>query len=155
MSTQEEQFEKTANAFIESLERYFNKLTKSPVETYAPFVKNPNELVLKECTGMIGIAGIKKGFIYISGDLVMYEEVIKTYVGYQHPQKNDKLDMAGELANVVAGNVREVYGDDFLISVPVVFEGKPSNLHFPDDIPIYVIPMKWKKFEAFMVIGIQ
>lgn len=155
MSIQEEQFEKTANAFIESLERYFNKLTKSNVETYAPYVKSPEELVLKECTGMIGIAGIKKGFIYISGDLAMFEEVIKTYVGYQNPQKNDMLDMAGELSNVVAGNVREVYGEEFLISVPVVFEGKPKNLHFPDEAPIYVIPMKWRSFEAFMVLSIQ
>ncbi|MEL6558256.1 MAG: chemotaxis protein CheX [Bacteroidota bacterium] len=155
MSNSEEQFEKTVNIFIDSIDNYFTKLTQSPVETFAPFVKKPEELLLRECTGMIGIAGVKKGLVYISGDLAMYEELIKDYVGYQSPKENDMLDMAGELSNVVAGNVREVYGDSFLISVPIVFKGKPDNLRFPDNVPIYVIPFKWRSYQAYMVVGIQ
>lgn len=155
MSHQEEQFEKTVNIFIDSIDNYFTKLTESPVETFVPYVKKPEELVLGECTGMIGIAGIKKGLVYISGDMELYRELIRDYVGLKDPKENDMLDMAGELSNVVAGNVREVYGDSFLISVPVVFKGKPDSLRFPENVPIYVIPFKWRIYKAYMVVGIQ
>ena len=155
MSNSEEQFETIVNTFIDSIDNYFTKLTQTPVETLAPFVKKPEELLLRECTGMIGITGMKKGLVYISGDLEMYKELIRDYVGFNSPKKNDMLDMAGELSNVVAGNVREIYGDSFLISVPFVFKGKPENLKFPDNVPIYVIPFKWRSYSAYMVVGIQ
>ncbi len=155
MEVQQDQFEKTVNTFIESLENYFAKLTKTAAQTSPPFVKSQEQLELNDCTGMIGISGNKKGFVYISGDLDMFEELIKRYVGLKNPSTNNMLDMAGELANVVSGNVRETYGKDFMISVPVVFRGKPEQLKFPDDVPIYVIPIKWNGFDARMVVGIK
>lgn len=154
MSTQKEQFEKTVNVFISSIENYFSKLTKIPITTKPPFVKTPDELLLKECTGMIGVSGVKKGFIYISGDMELFQDLIRRYVKLNDPTENNMLDMAGELSNVVSGNVRETYGDEFMISVPIVFKGKPDNLRFPDDVPIYVIPFNWNNFEAYMVVGL-
>ncbi|WP_258104644.1 chemotaxis protein CheX [Marinoscillum sp. MHG1-6] len=155
MDVQQLAFEKTVNVFINSLSNYFLKLTKKPIKTYAPFVKEPEDLIMKECTGMIGISGNKKGLIYISGDMGMFEDLIKQYVGLNSPTANDMLDMAGEVSNVVAGNVRETYGHEFMISIPVVFKGTPDRLKFPDDVPIYVIPMSWNGHEAFMVVGIK
>ena len=154
-STQQEQFEKTVNVFIESIDNYFTTLTDMPVITKPPFVKEPELLLLKECTGMIGVSGIKKGFIYISGSTELYEDLIRRYVGLSSPDERDILDMAGELSNVVSGNVRETYGDDFMISVPIVFKGTPDNLYFPDDVPIYVIPVEWNSYEAYMVVGLK
>ena len=155
MDTRQDQFEKTVNTFIESVEKYFTTLTHEQVLTSPPFVKSADLLMLKECTGMIGISGKKKGMVYISGDLDLYETLIRQYVGLPNPTEGNKLDMAGEVANVVAGNVRETYGKDFMISVPVVFQGKPETLKFPDDIPIYIIPFQWKEHEAYMVVGID
>ncbi|MBV6644882.1 MAG: chemotaxis protein CheX [Cyclobacteriaceae bacterium] len=155
MDTQQEQFEKTVNVFINSVDNYFTYLTKQSVSTSAPYVKDANEVMLKECTGMIGISGNKKGFIYISGGMDMYRDLIKTYVGLDNPSTNDMLDMAGELSNVVAGNVRQTYSNEFMITVPIVFQGSPTKLKFPDDVPIYVIPIKWNQHEAYMVIGLK
>ncbi|MFY0605890.1 MAG: chemotaxis protein CheX [Cyclobacteriaceae bacterium] len=154
MSAQTEKFEKTVNVFINSVENYFSHLTKEPISTNPPYVKTSDELMLKECTGMIGVSGIKKGFIYLSGELSLFKDVIQQYVGLDNPSENDMLDMAGEISNVVAGNVRETYGDDFMISVPIVFKGKPDSLRFPEDVPIYVIPLNWNSHEAFMVVGL-
>ena len=154
MSTNKEQFEKTVNVFINSIENYFNTLTGISVTTNAPFVKTPDQLLLKECTGMIGVSGIKKGFIYISGSLEMYKDIIQRYVGLSSPTEDDMLDMSGELSNVVSGNVRETYGDEFMISVPIVFKGKPASIKFPNDVPIYVIPFAWNTYEAYMVVGL-
>lgn len=154
MSTQKEQFEKTVNVFISSIENYFEKLTEIAITTKPPFVKTQDELLLKECTGMIGVSGIKKGFIYISGHMEMYRDLIRRYVKLKDPTDSNIEDMAGELSNVVSGNVRETYGDEFMISVPIVFTGKPNNLKFPDNMPIYVIPFEWNNHEAYMVVGL-
>ncbi|MEQ9305613.1 MAG: chemotaxis protein CheX, partial [Marinoscillum sp.] len=112
-------------------------------------------LVLKDYTGMIGISGNRKGFVYISADRDMYEDLIKIFIGIDDPSDEDILDMAGEISNVVAGNVRANLGANFMISVPVVFQGMPAQLKIPDDISIYVIPIIWNSHEAFVVIGLQ
>ena len=155
MSSQQEQFEKTVNIFIDSVTNYFSTLTKIPAITNAPFVKDQDQLLLKECTGMIGVSGVKKGFVYISGDMELYQDLIQRYVGLPNPKEKDMLDMAGELSNVVSGNVRETYGDEFMISVPIVFQGRPKTLRFPEDVPIYVIPITWNKHKAYMVVGLK
>ncbi|MFY0598673.1 MAG: chemotaxis protein CheX [Cyclobacteriaceae bacterium] len=155
MNTKQIEFENTVNVFIDSISNYFSRLTLKPIKTFAPFVKEPSQLILKECTGMIGISGNRKGLIYISGDSGMFSDIIRMYVGLESPSIDDMLDMAGELSNVVAGNVRETYGHEFMISIPVVFQGTPSKLKFPNDVPVYVIPFEWNKHEAFMVVGLQ
>lgn len=154
MNIQQKEFEKTVHVFIESIENYFDTLTEIAISTNPPFVKTQDELLLKDCTGMIGVSGSKKGFVYISGSLDLYKDLIRRCVGLKNPTRENILDMAGELSNVVAGNVRETYGDDFMISVPIVFKGKPESIRFPDDVPIYVIPFTWNGFEAYMVVGL-
>lgn len=155
MDTKQIEFEKTVNLFINSISNYFSRLTNKPIKTFAPFVKDPDDLMMKECTGMIGISGNKRGLIYISGDIGLFTDIIKLYVGLDEPTPDDLLDMAGELSNVVAGNVRESYGHEFMISIPVVFKGTPDRLRFPDDVPVYVIPFEWNGHKAFMVVGIK
>ncbi|WP_109831965.1 chemotaxis protein CheX [Reichenbachiella versicolor] len=155
MDTKQLEFEKTVNVFINSIEKYFNKLTDTPIQTHPPFIKQPDDLVLKECTGMIGISGSKMGLVYISGGMELFRDLILQYVGLEKPTTSDMLDMAGELSNVVAGNVRESYGREFMISIPIVFQGSPDKLKFPKDVPIYVIPFDWDGHEAYMVIGLK
>ena len=81
--------------------------------------------------------------------------LIKIFIGIDDPSDEDILDMAGEISNVVAGNVRANLGANFMISVPVVFQGMPSQLKIPNDVSIYVIPIVWNNHEAYVVIGLQ
>lgn len=155
MDTNKEEFESTCNLFIEAIQNYFTHLTDFEVETYVPFLKDHETLSLKEFTGMIGISGSRKGFVYISADAEMYQDLINIFIGLDDPTKEDILDMAGEISNVIAGTVRASYGNNFNISVPIVFEGRPDQLKFPKDVSIFVIPLKWKKHEAFVVVGMQ
>ena len=85
----------------------------------------------------------------------MIDDLIKIFIGIDDPSEEDILDMAGEISNVVAGNVRANLGANFMISVPVVFQGMPSKLKIPEDVSIYVIPIVWNNHEAFVVIGLQ
>jgi chemotaxis protein CheX len=155
MSVNREEFETTCQLFINSVSNYFKHLTEIESKTNVPYLKNPDEVILKDFTGMIGISGSRKGFVYISGDKEMYTELIKIFIGIDEPSNEDILDMAGEISNVVAGSVRASYGNNFMISVPIVFQGKPDTLQFPKTIGVYVIPVEWKGYEAFVVIGLE
>ena len=155
MDTNREEFENTCNLFIKSLENYFKHLTDIDSEISVPYIKEPEKLVLKDFTGLIGISGTRKGFIYISADGEMYADLINIFIGIDEPSTEDILDMAGEISNVIAGSVRANYGNNFNISVPVVFEGMPKQLKFPDDVSIFVIPVKWKSHEAYLVVGLE
>ena len=155
MQTNREDFEATCNLFIQSVENYFKHLTDIDSEMSIPYLKDSEALVLKDITGMIGITGNRKGFVYISADKGMYEDLINIFIGIDDPSYEDILDMAGEISNVVAGNVRANLGANFMISVPVVFEGMPNQLRFPPDVSIYIIPIKWKNHEAFVVVGLE
>ncbi len=157
-----EDFDTTCKLFIGAVHKYFGHLNKvknaSDVpgsETGVPYVKEPNEIVLKEFTGMIGISGNRKGIVYFSGERQIFEDLLRIFTKLDDITDERALDMAGEVSNVIAGNVRETFGQDFMISVPIVFQGKPNNLKFPENVPVFVIPIKWKSYEAYMVIGLE
>jgi chemotaxis protein CheX len=155
MDTKKEEFETTCNLFIQALENYFKHLTDVNSEIGVPFIKESETLSLKSYTGLIGISGNRKGFVYISADKNMYADLINIFIGIEDPSTEDILDMAGEISNVIAGSVRANYGNSFNISVPIVFEGMPKQLKFPQDVAVFVIPMKWKGHEAFLVVGLE
>ncbi len=155
MERRKEEFEATCKLFIDSVSNYFKVLTEVNSEMGIPYLKESEEIVLKDFTGMIGISGSKKGFVYISADKTMFEDLINIFLGIEDASNADILDMAGEISNVVAGNVRANLGANFMISVPIVFKGKPEELQFPKNVSIYVIPLKWKKHKAFVVVGLE
>lgn len=155
MDNSKEEFEVTCNLFIKSVENYFKHLTDIESEISVPYLKESGGLELKDITGMIGISGNKKGFVYISANREMYQDLINIFIGLDDPADEDILDMAGEISNVVAGNVRANLGANFMISVPIVFEGMPNQLRIPKDLTVYIIPIKWKEHEAYVVVGLQ
>ncbi len=155
MDTKKEEFETTCTLFINALENYFKHLTDINSEIGVPYIKESDELTLKSYTGLIGISGTRKGFVYISADAKMYSDLINIFIGIEEPTTEDILDMAGEISNVIAGSVRANYGNNFNISVPIVFEGMPKQLKFPEEVAVFVIPMKWKSHEAYLVVGLE
>lgn len=161
MTSKQEEFETTCQLFVAAIHKYFNhlqplteqKLVK-PV-TGIPYIKDKDTVVLKEFTGMIGISGNRKGFVYISGDKMLYKNLIKIFVRRDDPTDDHLLDMAGEVCNVVSGNVRETFGNNFMITTPLVFQGKPENIKFPGEVPVFVVPVSWNGHEADVVIGLE
>jgi len=148
-------FEETCGVFINTVNHYFAHLTSNPSDTGVPFIKDKNKLEFKDYTGMISISGSKKGFIFITGNEGLYGDLIKRFIGVESMMNEDLLDMAGELCNVIAGNLRETFGSNFIISVPVVFAGDKKDLPFGSETTPYVIPIQWNKHEANLVIGIE
>ena len=149
------EFESTCDLFIDSVTNYFRHLTEIDSEINVPYLKENNILVLKDYTGMIAISGNRKGFVYISANRGMFEDLISIFIGLDMPTEEDILDMAGEISNVVAGNVRANLGTNFMISDPIVFKGIPDEVEENSELSIYVIPIVWNGHQAFVVIGLE
>ncbi len=64
-------------------------------------------------------------------------------------------DLAGEVANTIAGNARKFFGSEFLISVPVVVWGRPEKISFPRQLKTFVIPILWRGFRSYLLICLE
>jgi len=64
-------------------------------------------------------------------------------------------DLTGEIANTISGNVREAYGSSFMISVPVVVEGRAKDIRLPEQVQAFVIPITWQENKSFLVVCLE
>lgn len=141
--------------FTDTVNSYFRELTGEESETGLPYLKNENQQILDDYTGMIGISGNRKGFVYFTGVRDLFGDLVKIILMIDDITEPQIVDMAGEVANTISGNVRKVFGSDFMISVPAIIRGKPKDLLLPKDVPVFVIPIKWRAYKANIVIGLE
>ena len=154
MSDDKQEKELICQVFIDSVNNYFEETTNERSETGLPFIQD-EKLLLEDYTGMIGISGNRKGFVYITGPRELFSNIVKCILNTEKPSDAQIMDMAGEVANTVSGNARKAFGSEFMISVPAIIEGKPLNFKLPDGIPVYIIPIKWREHKSFVVFGLQ
>jgi chemotaxis protein CheX len=140
--------------FIDSTMNYFEEVTNEKATSGIPYIKDEEPVVL-EYTGIIGISGKRKGSIYITTNEAMLKEIAHIILGLDDIQGDDIKDLVGEIANTISGNVRQAYGSDFMISVPVVVEGKAKDIKMPDNIQSFVVPLTWKDYKSFLVVCLE
>jgi chemotaxis protein CheX len=140
--------------FIDSTVNYFEEVTNEKATAGIPYIKDDEPVVL-EYTGIIGISGKRKGSIYVTTSETMLSTIAQVILGIDKVGKEDIKDLVGEIANTISGNVRQAYGSDFMISVPVVVEGKAKDIKLPDNIQSFVIPITWKNFNSFLVVCLE
>jgi chemotaxis protein CheX len=140
--------------FIDSTVNYFNEVTNEKATAGIPFIKDEDPVVL-EYTGIIGISGKRKGSVYVTASDEMLRSIAKLILGQDSIEKSDIKDLVGEIANTISGNVRQAYGSSFMISVPVVIEGKAKDIKLPDNIQSFVIPITWQEFKSFLVVCLE
>jgi chemotaxis protein CheX len=140
--------------FIDSTLNYFDEVTNSKATTGIPYIKDDAPVVL-EYTGIIGISGKRKGSVYITTTEEMLKEIAHIILGAKEVKREDIKDLVGEVANTISGNVRQAYGSDFMISVPVVVEGKAKDIKLPDNIQSFVIPINWHDHKSFLVVCLE
>lgn len=140
--------------FIDSLVNYFEEVTNEKPITGIPYLKD-DDPVVQEYAGIIGISGKRKGSVYITATGEMLKALAKIIIDIDEVSSEDIKDLIGEIANTIAGNVRQAYGSEFMISVPVVIEGKAKDIKLPDDIQTFVIPITWKEHNSFLVVCLE
>jgi chemotaxis protein CheX len=146
--------EQELRCFIDVVVNYFSEVTGEPCEMGIPYIKE-NEPVIADYTGLIGISGSRKGAVYVTSPRSMLSEIAGIILGEEDPAEELIVDMAGEIANTIAGNVRETFGSSFMISVPIVIKGAPKDVIIRLAPPVFVIPVKWRHHSSFLAVGLE
>jgi len=140
--------------FVDTTITFFTEISGEPAKCGIPFVKDDDPVVL-EFTGLIGITGKRKGSIYYTAGKEQLTALAKVMLELSDVSNEDLKDLVGEVANTVSGNLRQTFGSDFQISVPVVVEGPAKDIKMPKDIDSYVLPINWREFESFLVVCLE
>lgn len=141
--------------FVDSVLDYFSTGTGIAAEVGVPYIQTAEDHELLEFTGIIGLSGKRRGGIYITTSSGFLVDLVNDILKIDEVTVQVKKDMAGELANTIAGNVIEAFGNNFDISVPIVIEGAPKSLALPTVSPTFVIPILWKSHKAFLHVGLN
>lgn len=140
--------------FIASARRYFESIDANPILVIEPpFIKDRAEHFL-EYTGIIGISGKSRGAVCFTANGSMLFSIL-TLLKDERSDEAAKRDLVGEIANTLSGNAREEFGNEFLISIPVVAIGRQIAFHFPSDTRNYVIPLSWHSQTAYLLVCLE
>lgn len=139
--------------FIDGVVRYFEKVTGEPAQVDAPYLKGEDSVTL-DFTGVIGISGRHRGAVYFTSGSEQLTDLLRrlgeTEVGFAEHE-----DLVGEVANTIAGNARQYFGSEFLISVPIVLFGRPDKISFPRHLKSFVIPITWRSHRSYLIICLE
>jgi chemotaxis protein CheX len=141
--------------FCDVVANYFQAVTSHPIEIGVPYVKADNFETLS-LTGAIGISGVRKGCLFITATEAMIKELTSIILMSDEVDDVTLYDMVGELTNTIAGNVRQSFGPDFDISIPIIIKGKHIDIIMQKlKTPVYIVPIIWKEHKFFLNIGID
>jgi chemotaxis protein CheX len=139
--------------FIDGVVRYFERVTGEPAKVDAPYLKGEDPVAL-DFTGVIGISGRHRGAVYFTSCAEQLTALLhrfgETVVGF-----SDHEDLVGEVANTIAGNARQYFGSEFLISVPTVLFGQPDRISFSRHLKSFVIPITWRSYRSYLIICLE
>lgn len=159
--------------FLTGTARYFENYLSEPCVVDPPYLKDKETTIL-EYTGMIGVTGKERGAVYFTANQDMLYDMLKTMVPkdmedletmaakaatleLRKKELEDSideacLDIVGEIANTIAGNSREQFGESFNISVPLRMKVTPDQIQFPKNSTTFVIPLRWRAHRAFLFV---
>lgn len=146
--------QETVEVFMHGLTRFYSQLGLEEMEIGVPYLLDANAPVVEDYTGIIGISGRRKGCVYYSCPQAMLNYMLLA-MGEQDVSTDHLCDLAGEIANTLAGNAREAFGADFMISVPVVLKGEPEKVKLPSSIRSIAIPTRWEYYQSVIVVALE
>lgn len=146
--------EQQLQVFLDIVSEYFSRQTGKAAEMGSPYLGEPQSLPVHHFTGVIGISGARQGCVYFTAQ----RELLRTmllHAGEVDVSDPNLSDLVGEIANTISGNARRHFGADFLISVPVVVSGNADAIQVPRSVKAYVLPLRWHKQDAVLVVSLQ
>ena len=139
--------------FIDGAMRYFERVSGQAATVETPYLRG-DESVSSDFTGVIGISGRHRGAVYFTAGKAMLSDLLAR-LGEREATPQYLGDLVGEVANTIAGNARRYYGQDFLISVPVVLRGRPEEISFPRHLKSFVIPIEWQGHLSYLIVCLE
>jgi len=139
--------------FVAIVKHYFEQQTGIAAEVYTPFLADPDALPVFDYTGVIGISGNRQGCVYFTAPAELLR-LILSRSGEADLSPRNLADLAGEIGNTISGNARRQFGNEFLISVPLVVQGRDQAISLPKGVKAYVIPFCWQHHDASLVVSV-
>lgn len=146
--------EQALKVFIDGVVTYFQHTSDKDVKVGAPYLIDNSQPTAFDYTGIIGISGPYKGSVYFTAPKILLTHLLLS-LGEKDTSVANIMDLVGEVANTISGNARTEFGQDFMISVPVMVEGAPDAIHLPKELRSYVIPVYWKAYSAAVVVCLE
>lgn len=152
--------EDTIRFFVWSVWNFFKTSTGIEPEIGAPYLFSKFEH--NDYTGIIGVSGSQKGAVYftmsqkiLDGVLSINYPSIKSQQVSSEELEDMRSDYAGEMTNIVSGNVRNYLGEQFLISVPVVVTAPNSEIRLSNGVHGIVFPVQWSNNQCHLILCLE
>ncbi|EGG94094.1 hypothetical protein IMCC1989_305 [gamma proteobacterium IMCC1989] len=140
--------------FVEGTSHYFETVTQKPAVIGAPFLIKDINKYLSDYTGVIGISGNYKGSVFFTAPQSMLRQLLAA-IGILESGEDKMMDLVGEVSNTVSGNARRTFGDQFMLSTPIVLKGKSDSVKVSKVEEVYVIPIVWRQHQANLIISLE
>ncbi|MDR1894613.1 MAG: chemotaxis protein CheX [Spirochaetales bacterium] len=141
-------------ATIKIVTEYFLNITNIPAVMGLPYIKKDTDLAFAY-TGLIGISGARRGGVYYTAGKELLADFAQFILGEETLDEDALNDLVGEMTNTIAGNMREVFGATFLISVPIVLRGQIDTISMRLKPPVFIIPINWNEHTSHLAIGLE
>ena len=152
--------EDTIRFFVWSVWNFFTKNTQVEPENGTPYLFEQFEN--SDYTGVIGISGFQKGIVYFT----MCKGFLDTLLEKQgrgqlledlteEEIEELRVDFAGEITNIITGNVRNYLGEHFRISVPVVINQPQTAIELAEESRGIVFPVQWNGFRCYLILSLE
>ena len=146
--------EEFVSVFVKGMMKYIEHIPDIEAEVGAPYLIENDKPVSYDITGIIGISGERKGCVYFTAPRIFLSHML-VLQGEKNLSDENLLDLSGEIANTISGNARADFGKNFLISVPVVVEGAPKNVHLPAGVRSFAIPITWRSYTPLLIVSLE
>ena len=142
------------NVLVDGTVRYFESSVDRGAAVGTPYLlTDRSQAVLSDYTGMIGVSGARRGCIYFTAPSAMLRHILLSH-GETEIDGAYMADVVGEVANIISGNARRVFGREFAISVPDVFAGRDDGGKLALGERSFVIPINWRQYRAALVVSL-
>lgn len=146
--------EQKLKIFLSIINNYFKQFGGEELIVDTPYLLENQQPKVYDYTGVIGISGVQKGVVYFTATREILACILNS-MGEPDQSENIFVDLAGEVANTIAGNARTEFGSSFHISVPFVFKGAPQSIILPRDERSFIIPVTWQGKVGEIVVCLQ
>ena len=104
--------------FVEGTTHYFATAANQPASVGSPYIVHDGRPTIQEFTGVINIAGKRRGIVYFTASRPMLT-VMLMRMGETELTQENMCDLVGEVANTISGNARRDFGKDVMIHMSV------------------------------------
>lgn len=143
----------TTQQIIDATQEIFSSMIMLDVSPGKPFIRR-NDMLTDSISGLVGLAGTTKGLLAIHLTKPAALAVTAAFLGMEVEEiDEDVCDAIGELANMLAGNVKTAIdpkGSDVKLSMPSAVHGEEYAVDCLANAQSVTVPFNFNG-DSFMV----